>query len=259
MAQSYRTLTDSVRERIRADILTTAYLPGERIRQEALARQYGTSRLPVREALRQLASEGLVVLEAHVGARVACVDQRELDEVYQIREHLEPFAIAVSTPLLSIEDFETLTETLDALDRAAADDDVGRWIELDRDFHLRTFAVSGMPRLLTIIEGLWNSTQQYRRLYGLLPNRFEVARVEHWLLLDALERRDSEDASRILTMHIRRTRLTLDAQPVVMGPDGAQLRSGTPIRNDQLMRDRGNEHACRTRRARAVHRSDVGN
>ncbi len=208
--QAYRTLTEKVREAIRQDILTGRYRPGERIRQEALAREQGTSRIPIREALRQLASEGLVALEPHVGARVARLDRRELDEVYQIRERVEPFAIAQSVELLSEEQIELLAQLLQKMDAAAASCDVGPWIELDRAFHLGTFAAAPLPRLLSLIDGLWSTTQQYRRLYGLLPNRFEMARVEHWLLLDALQRRDPQDAERVLTMHIRRTRLTLD-------------------------------------------------
>ena len=208
--ETYRTLAEKVREAIREQILVGRYRPGERIRQEALAREHGTSRIPIREALRQLTSEGLVVLEPHVGASVARLDRRELDEVYQIRERVEPFAIAQSAGLLSDEQIEVLTQLLEKMDEAAGREDVGRWIELDRDFHLRTFAAAPLPRLLSLIDGLWSTTQQYRRLYGLLPNRFEIARVEHWLLLDALQRRDAQDAERMLTMHIRRTRLTLD-------------------------------------------------
>jgi DNA-binding GntR family transcriptional regulator len=208
--QPYRTLAERVREDIRNEILAGGYRPGQRIGQEALARRHGTSRIPIREALRQLASEGLVVLQPHVGARVATLDLRELDEVYQIREQVEPFAIGKSAPLLTDADLEALRAFVEQMEVAALNDEVSRWIELDRDFHLRTFVATPLPRLLALIDGLWNTTQQYRRLYGLLPNRLEIAGVEHRLLLDALERRDSDDATRILTMHIRRTRLTLD-------------------------------------------------
>src|SRR5579864_4811379 len=126
--QTFRTLAEKVREGIRRDILGGGYRPGQRIGQETLARQHGTSRIPIREALRQLASEGLVVLEPHVGAKVATLDRRELDEVYQIREQLEPFAIAKSVPLLTDADRDVLRNCVDEMDVAASADEISRWI-----------------------------------------------------------------------------------------------------------------------------------
>ena len=98
-------------------------------------------------------------------------------------------------------------------------DVVGReaeWLAHDRAFHLATFAGARSPRLLAIIESLWNVAEPYRRAYlGLHPEFVELTLVEHRLLLDALERRDGEDAARVLEMHIRRTRLSLAKHPEV--------------------------------------------
>jgi DNA-binding GntR family transcriptional regulator len=175
-----------------------------------VAREYGTSRIPVREALRHLASEGLVTLEPNVGARVARLDRAELDEIYLLREHLEPLAITQSAPHLSSKHLAELRRYAEEMEEVADPEDLTRWIELDRRFHLATFAGAPLPRLLRLIESFWNSTQQYRRAYTLLPRRLEIAHAEHRLLLEALERRDPEDAARLLQTHIRRTRLTLD-------------------------------------------------
>jgi DNA-binding GntR family transcriptional regulator len=171
--------------------------------------EYGTSRIPVREALRQLATEGLVVLQTHAGARVARLDLDELDEIYVLRELLEPLAIARSAPHVSDAQLLQLAGFLAEMERVADPVDLRPWLTLDRDFHLKTFAAAPMPRLRTLIGSLWDATQHYRRIYTLLPERLEIAHVEHRLLLDALERRDSDDAARLLTTHIRRTRLTL--------------------------------------------------
>ena len=86
-----------VRE-LRDEILDGRLRPGERIHQQAVAERFGTSRLPVREALRQLQHEGLVVVLPNAGARVARLDQAELVEVYLLRERLEPLAIELSAP-----------------------------------------------------------------------------------------------------------------------------------------------------------------
>jgi DNA-binding GntR family transcriptional regulator len=207
---SYRPLAESVSRGLRNAILDGRLKPGERIRQESVAHQYGTSRIPVREALRHLESEGLVILEPHVGARVARLDRAELDEVYLLRERLEPLAIAQSVPHLSDSQLANIRLYVEEMERVADPEDLTRWIELDRRFHLATFAGAPLPRLIRLIEAFWNTTQQYRRAYTLLPRRLEIAHAEHRLLLEALERRDPADAERLLQTHIRRTRLTLD-------------------------------------------------
>lgn len=195
---------------LREAILDGRLRPGQRLRQAAIALESGTSRIPVREALRELASEGLVVLQPNAGARVASLDLQELEEIYRLRELLEPYAIAASAPLLTDVNLALIAQLVERMEQAADPDDLRPWLALDRDFHFATFAAAPMPRLLGLVEGFWNTTQQYRRVYTRLPQRLEIAHTEHRLLLEALERRDPEDASRLLTTHIRRTRLTLE-------------------------------------------------
>src|SRR5262245_41373471 len=91
---SYGTLDQQTVQRLRGDIRRGILKPGARIRQDALATQYGISRSPIREALRQLETEGLVVLEPHVGARVARLDLRDVREIFFLRERLEPLALS---------------------------------------------------------------------------------------------------------------------------------------------------------------------
>jgi DNA-binding GntR family transcriptional regulator len=96
-------------------------------------------------------------------------------------------------------------------------DVVGReaeWLALDRGFHHGAFAAAHAPRLLAIIEALWNVAEPYRRAYlGLHPEIVKLTLIEHGLLLNALERRDGDDAARLLEMHIRRTRVGLAGHP----------------------------------------------
>lgn len=209
-AQERKPLSDFVLRKLRREILDGVIKPGERIRQEAIARQCRTSRIPVREALKQLETEGLVTLRSHVGARAARLDLAELDEIYLIRERLEPFAIALSTPNLTEGDHEALRRYVEQMEVVANIDNPSEWIELDRKFHLTTYSGSGLPRLLSVIESLWNGTQQYRRAYVRLPTRLKVAHDEHRFLLDAIVRRDADEAERLSLAHIKRTRLELD-------------------------------------------------
>jgi DNA-binding GntR family transcriptional regulator len=208
----YVLVAEKILSGLRNEILTGTLKPGERIRQEAVGAQYGASRIPVRQALQQLQAEGLITLTAHVGARVAALNRDELHEIYKIRECLEPLALAESTPHLSAETLDMIRD-LGAQMEAVGPTNRTEWIVLDRNFHLTTYSGAQLPRLTRMIDGLWNATQQYRLAYTALPETMEVAHTEHRLLLEALVRRDSVDASRLTEMHIRRTRLTLISRP----------------------------------------------
>jgi DNA-binding GntR family transcriptional regulator len=216
--RGYNPLANVVVDRLREAILDGRLKPGERIRQEAIAEEMGTSRIPVREALTRLQNEGLVTLTSHVGARVAQLRLDELDELYLIREQLEPAAIAQSAPHLSDAQVRQLAEYVEQMEASADVEDPSLWVDLDRRFHLATYAGADLPRLLEMIEGLWNATQQYRRAYTRLPERFALAHSEHRLILEALERRDAEHARLLQLLHIRRTRLTLDEHAELFAP-----------------------------------------
>ena len=197
---------------LREAILSGEIVPGERIRQEEVAARFGTSRLPVREALRILEAEGLTEHHTHKGARVPRLDGHEVDVIYQMRERLEPLALAESLPHLGEEDFRRLEE-IQA--RIEADTSVAEFLALDREFHLLTYAGCPIDQLSSMVVRLWNSTQHYRRTFMNLtgPARRWVVNAEHRLILDAVERRDAVDAERYLSGHIRRTRIELSRHP----------------------------------------------
>lgn len=211
-AKAYEPMASVVGRSIREAILDGRLRPGQRIRQEDIARRLGTSRIPVREALRQLESEGLVTLVPHSGARVAVMDFDRFSEVYKLREAVEPMAIAESAARLSDEQLDRLRELMMIVERTS--DDPLRWLDADRRFHLESYAAASMPRVLAMIEGFWNQTQQYRRayFYTVRPN-IEIVTYEHRLILEALERRSPEDAANLQRLHIRRTRITLAPHP----------------------------------------------
>ena len=118
---------------LRQAILDGRYAPGARVRQEDLAGQHGASRLPVREALRMLESEGLVTLVANTGAWVSQLSLAECQEMYQIRERLEPLLLRYSIPHLDPSRVDQLELLADAMERSS---DVEQFLRLDREFHL---------------------------------------------------------------------------------------------------------------------------
>jgi DNA-binding GntR family transcriptional regulator len=210
----YEPLAALVVRSVREAILSGRLNPGDRIRQEDFAKRLGTSRIPVREALRQLETEGLVTLVPHSGARVAVMDFAGFDELYRIREEVEPMAIAQSAPRLGDEQIQELRELL-AVVESSLETDANRWLEYDRRFHLASYAAAPMPQVLTMIERFWNQSQQYRRAFlgAMRPLNLPVVGAEHLLIMEALARRDGEDAATLQRLHIRRTRTTLVSRP----------------------------------------------
>jgi DNA-binding GntR family transcriptional regulator len=216
---AYEPMGQAIARRVRDAIQDGRLGPGVWIRQESLARHLGVSRIPVREALRQLESEGFVTLVPHSGARVARMDLAEHLELYRIREALEPLAIAESAMNLNDDQLAHLRELADGVGASVADP--LQWLDYDRRFHLESYAAAPLPRLLHMIEALWNITQQYRRVYltTLDERDLQLVAYEHALILDALERRDPVDAEMRQRSHIRRTRLTLSQRKDLFDTD----------------------------------------
>jgi DNA-binding GntR family transcriptional regulator len=210
----YEPLSQAIARDLREAILDGRIAPGERIRQEAVAKELGASRIPVREALAQLETEGLVTIVPHSGARAARPVLAEMVELYKLREELEPLAIAEAVAHVGDAELARLTVMAHALERAPLD--LPAFLRDDRAFHLASYAAAPMPRLLGMIEDLWNATQQYRRLYvrALGPgDDVGLGFLEHRLIIDALERRDEVEARSLVASHVRRTRQSLSAHP----------------------------------------------
>lgn len=207
-----------VADALRASILDGDYLPGERIRQEVLAERYGASRVPVREALRTLEAEGLVTLVANTGAWVAQISLAECEEMYQIRERIEPLLLRLNLPLLGPGDVAELERLADAMETA----DVEDFLSLDRTFHLSCYDLAPTSVLGDLVVQLWNRTQHYRRAFTRVFRSEGDRSVhhEHHLLVAAIRRGDADEAERVLSGHIRRTRLELARHPEVFaGPE----------------------------------------
>jgi DNA-binding GntR family transcriptional regulator len=197
---------------LREEILSGDIAPGTWLRQDDLAMRLGTSRLPVREALRILESEGLAESMPNRGARVPALDLQEVNISYRMRERLEPLTLIESMSVISdaqVDCMERIQEDIEA------NSDTGRFLALDREFHMASYAACPSEQLLSTTVRLWNATQHYRRAFMLLvsADRAKVVNAEHRLILDAVRRRDPEDGERFLAGHIRRTRVELTKHP----------------------------------------------
>jgi DNA-binding GntR family transcriptional regulator len=141
---------------IRTGIISGQYPPGTRIRQEDLASEYGASRVPVREAIRQLEFEGLVTVVANAGAWVSRLTLAECEEVYQMRERLEPLLLRYSAPGLTDADLDHLAGLAESI--SAAGDDTEAFLTFDREFHLFSYSKAETTQLLPLVHKLWNTT-----------------------------------------------------------------------------------------------------
>jgi DNA-binding GntR family transcriptional regulator len=199
---------------LKEEILSGKFPPGVRIRQEDIAEQFGASRSPVREALRILEAEGLINLVAHTGAWISHLSLAECEEMYQIRERVEPLLLRLSIPAMTD---SVIAELSDLVNQMEATNDVETFLKLDRQFHLLSYSKAETTLVGDMVNRLWNTTQHYRRAYSrlLAASSFKPAHYEHHLLLAAIIRRDSDDTERILFGHIRRTRLELAQHPDV--------------------------------------------
>ena len=224
-----------VTEAIRDLILAGDLPPGSRIGQEELAARFNVSRIPVREALSRLESDGLVVLKPSSGAWVARLDLQECIEIYKIRERIEPLALHEAVTHLTDEEIDNLADLIERIEQATSNDE---FLRLDRQFHMACYRTTGLQQLGNMAERFWNTTQQYRRLFIQSSGRDNdwVIHAEHRLIVNALRRRDAEGAGNILHEHIRRTRFELqrneglfpagDAPKKSKRVDGANDQSG---------------------------------
>lgn len=193
-------------------ILSGELAPGARIKQDELAEELATSRIPVRDALRMLESRGLVTMRANAGARVTSLTRRDLEVSYEIRERIEPLLLADSVPHLTDQDLADLRLVME---RNEAVSDVDEAIALGREFHWITYRRHSTPLLAQIVERVWDTTQSYRRAYMKLamanaaPGGGRTHDIEHQLLYEAVAKREVETAQAALVLHIRRTRIGL--------------------------------------------------
>lgn len=215
----YRPMNRDIAASLRQAILEGRLQPGERIGQESIAGEYGVSRIPVREALRQLENEGLITQIPHAGARVSQHDPRQMLELYLLRESLEPLLLSHSVVNLTDSQLRALHDSMDRV--RAAENDVQVWLLEDRVFHLSSFQAAGMPTALSLAERFYNQTQPHRRAFfgSLDQTELEIVHLEHRLILDAVERRSPEEAADLQRMHVRRTRKKLAAANAISGHD----------------------------------------
>jgi DNA-binding GntR family transcriptional regulator len=189
-----------VREAIRVAILNGQLSGGARLVQSDLAAHLDVSTTPVREALRDLASEGLIRIDPHRGGVVNELDEADLTEVYEIRQLLEPWALQLALPNLTDEILGHAEELHVAMNEAP---DSAAWVQLNRDFHMTLYEVADRSRLVGMLRSLQDaSVMAVSAKLQRVPDLRRTANAEHALLLDALRQGDLEAAQTLVREHL---------------------------------------------------------
>ena len=204
--QGPRTVAEQVANVLREAIANGTMKAGTPLRQDELAEQFGFSRMPIRDALRQLEAEGIVSIHPTKGAHVARMDSAEISEIYALRELLESEALRLSVPSLAGAKLDEAEQVLDQID---AERNVGRWGALNRAFHLALYDACGNQRLLGLIEAHHNAADRYVRILLSNLDYRNRSQAEHRDLLAACRRRDGDKAVSILMQHLREGSETL--------------------------------------------------
>ena len=193
--------------RLRDAILAGRYMAGQSLRQEEIAQSIGTSRVPVREALKRLEVEGLVVLRPRRGYVVASLDPEDIEDIFDIRMMLEERAGYLATLRRTDEDVAEIERLLKAMDGMAIESaaDVDIFAERNRAFHARLFEASGRPQLCRMMAVLRNNVERYVRVSALVAKSLERVQGEHHRIVDAFRKGDAEKVGRLCREHIQRT------------------------------------------------------
>lgn len=219
------TLSDHAFRQLQSAIVRGDIAPGSKISEPELARAYGISRGPLREALHRLEGQKLLVRVPHVGARVVALSLQELSELYEIREALEGTACRLAAERMAPSEVAELRRVLQAHERDEAFQ-AGRGYyqqEGDYDFHYRIVQGSGNQMLFRLLcDELYQLARMYRIQYSASPRRPRQAFAEHHRILDAIAERDGELAEILMRRHIRASRLNIERQIAGDHPAGSE-------------------------------------
>jgi DNA-binding GntR family transcriptional regulator len=200
----FKSKKELVYDQLRAEILNGTYPPGKRLIIDGLASELGVSQIPIREALQQLQAEGFVIIEPHVGPRVAPIEIDVIWEIFQLLEALEIISCRAACQHMSAADLLGMEQMLHTMD--ALLDDPEQWSQENQHFHY-ALCEWGHTRLvknlMTNVLDQWNRLRHYY-LKDVLEKRLDLSQRDHWDLLSALRDRDSKRTEQIVQRHNQR-------------------------------------------------------
>lgn len=191
-------LAESLRERI----LNGEFKEGDALVQETIAAEYDVSRMPVREAFRELEASGLITLKVHKGAVVTAIPLEQIGELFDLRALLECKLLEAAVPLMTQAHLEASKALLVELDEAYHKRDIGRWGGLNWEFHKSLYVAANLAQTMAVVQGINVQTDRYIRLQLLLTDDIEDAEVEHHEIIRLCEAREVKTVVAYLHRHI---------------------------------------------------------
>jgi DNA-binding GntR family transcriptional regulator len=194
-----QTIYRALRERILRNELAS----GTRLVLRDLANQYKFSDIPVREALRMLERDGLVEMVPYRGARVTTLTQREIEETYFIRGHLESIATGLAAERITPTELDALDSLMVQMREAVDAQDGPRFSDLNHQFHETIVAACGNEMLRELTMDIWQRHSGFQRVFRMVPERLARSQSEHEGIMAALHARDAKRAARLALWHKR--------------------------------------------------------
>ena len=198
----YLPLRDVVFNTLRQAIITGEFAPGERLMEISLANRLGVSRTPVREAIRKLELEGLVIMIPRKGAQVAKITEKNLKDVIEIRTVLEEFAAVLACERIDQNGIRDLRQAHEDFIRSVENGDILDIVDKDETFHDTIFRATNNDRLISIINNLREQFYRYRMEYVKDIRQRSNLVEEHRELLNAITNRDSVKAKELMRTHL---------------------------------------------------------
>jgi len=199
----YELLSKKVYRILKVRIIKGDLKPGKKILEINIAEQLGVSRTPVREAIKGLAAEGLVKMIPNQGAVIINVSIEDLQEVLQIRRVLEGLAVSIAAEKISKEETKKLEKITKKMSICISKNDIVAYSKLNAEFHNLILHVCGNKRLMKICNNLSSSDHRFRiRSLRDNPERLKYSLQEHQEIMEALNRRNSEQADKLSQKHI---------------------------------------------------------
>lgn len=199
----YLPLRDVVFNTLRDAILTGQLVPGERLMENQLADKLGVSRTPVREALRMLELENLVELVPRKGAQVLDMSEKDIVNILEVRSALEGLATSLACKKMTKEDLQQLKALEADFERAVADNDVERFVDIDEDFHDLIFAATENDKLISIFKNLRIQLYRYRMAQAKNDTSMSTIVAHHRSILRAIENHDGDEGASVAQGHIK--------------------------------------------------------
>lgn len=198
----YLPLRDVVFNTLRQAILRGELEPGERLMEIQLAHKLGVSRTPIREAIRKLELEGLVVMIPRKGAEVARITEKDMRDVLEVRGTLEELAVTLACKNVTKEAIDELTMANKLFEAAIVSKDVVKIVDADVDFHDVIYRMTDNQRLIQIINNLSEQMYRYRLEYVKDARSHSILISEHADIIRKLESNDEEGAKAVINQHI---------------------------------------------------------